>query len=87
MCHFPGMWEQGLSSESGLKEASGRRHSRVLWGVWELPHASHLPAQQSDVSPFQKAGCGGPVLLGSQEYRLIMAHWDRSKKGLADTEF
>ena len=47
----------------------------MLWGVWELPHASHLPAQKSDAPSLQKAGPGGPLLLGSQENSQIMPGW------------
>lgn len=52
------------------------RGNRVLWGVWELSHASHLPAQQSNVPSLKKAGPRGPVLLGFLAHNLIMPHWD-----------
>lgn len=65
------MWEQDQVL-GGLKKLLG---DRVLCGVWEVPHASHLPAQKSDAPSLQKAGPGGPLLLGSQENSQIMPGW------------
>lgn len=52
----------------------------MLWGIWKLPHTSHLLAQQSDVPSLQKAGSRGLVLLGFPENSLIMPHWDPGRR-------
>lgn len=64
----------GSGSKSDVKKLLGEEVQGTLWYLGAAPCISSA-SQVIKCPHLQKAGLGGPLLLGSQEYRLIILGW------------